>query len=110
ALEHQVPGFEDSTRLRARLGHVLHLANRNAESAEVYLQAAEGAPPEQRLDFRRAAAEQLLFSGHVREGADILHNVLTAFGMKAPRSTLAIVFLLVFYRIRAALMPLRAPA
>jgi hypothetical protein len=96
--------------LRGRLAQVLHLASRNAESAQEYLEGAERASPEQRLEFRRAAAEQLLFSGRVREGTEILHTVLEAVGMRAPRSPIAIVLLLVFYRIRLLVTPLRTPA
>ncbi|HZT53224.1 MAG TPA: hypothetical protein VE995_02460, partial [Gaiellaceae bacterium] len=96
--------------MRGRLAQVLHLASRNAESAQAYLEGAEQASPEQRLEFRRAAAEQLLFSGRVREGTEILHTVLDAVGMRAPRSTIAIVILLVCYRIRLSVMPLRGPA
>jgi hypothetical protein len=109
ALEH-APGSPTSPvahRLRARLAEVLQFAGRYEESARAYLAAAEGAPTEQVIELRRAAAEQLLNAGRMDEGAQMLHGVLGAIGMRAPRSPLASVFWLLVYRVWLALVGLR---
>ena len=90
-----------------RLGEVLEWAGRGADAARAYLQAAETAPIERRVDIQRAAAEQLLNSGHVDEGATVLHQVLAAVGLKAPRSPPAALFWLLVYRLWAALLGAR---
>jgi tetratricopeptide (TPR) repeat protein len=86
-------------RVRLRLAEVLEWAGRGAESAKVYLDEAQRAPPGQRVDLERAAAEQLLTSGRIDEGAAVLHRVLDALGMRAPRSAAIALFWLVVYRV-----------
>src|SRR5579872_5643459 len=86
-------------RLRVRLAETLQLAGRHAESADMYLAATEGAAPDQRVELQRAAAEQLLTTGRIDEGTEVLRRVLEAVGMRAPRSPLAAVFWLLVFRI-----------
>jgi len=105
-LEH-APAGADHPRLRARFGEVLRLAGRSEESARVFLAASVDAPPARRLELHRAASEQLLFSGRIDEGKEILRTVLAAVGMRAPQSPLAAVFWLVVYRLWLAVMGLR---
>jgi tetratricopeptide (TPR) repeat protein len=109
ALEHAPgsPTSPDAHRLRARLAEVLQFAGRYEESARAYLAAADGAPTEQVIELRRAAAEQLLSAGRMDEGAQMLHGVLGAIGMRAPRSPLASVLWLLIYRAWLALLGLR---
>ncbi|HEX3769345.1 MAG TPA: AAA family ATPase, partial [Polyangiaceae bacterium] len=97
------PDGDDARPLRARLAEVLRAVGRHEESARAYLAAAQGAPPEQAIDFRRAASEQLLGAGNFEEGERLLHGVLDAVGMKAPRTPLAAIFWLVVYRFFLAL-------
>jgi serine/threonine protein kinase/tetratricopeptide (TPR) repeat protein len=97
----------EGRRLRIRLGEVLELAGRGSEAARAYQDAAQGAPPLERTGLERAAAEQLLSSGRIDEGAAVLHRVLSAVGMKAPRSAPAAVALLLVFRLWLRIVGLR---
>ncbi len=93
----------EAARVLVRLGEVLEWAGRGADAARAYLLAAQTAPVERRVDIQRAAAEQLLNSGRVDEGAEVLHQVLAAVGLQAPRSPPAALFWLIVYRLWAAI-------
>ncbi len=97
------PSSPDMHRLRLRLAELLESAGRGAESAKVLLEEAPRASPSRRVDLERAAAEQLLTSGRIDEGAAVLHRVLDALGMRAPRTTASAVFWLGVYRVPPAL-------
>ncbi len=92
---------------RLRFAEALKLAGRGPEAARVYKKMAEGASPFDRADFERAAAEQLLMSGHIGEGANALQRILSSWGMTLPRSPLSTVFWLVVYRLTLAVRGLR---
>jgi hypothetical protein len=101
------PGSPDDTRrLRTRLATVFVWAGRGEQAARTYLEAAKGAPPLQRAELERAASIELLASGRMVEGAAVLHRVLAAVGLSAPRSVLGAVFWLIVNRIRLALASL----
>jgi serine/threonine protein kinase len=85
--------------VRTRLAEVLEGAGRGAEAATVYLLAADGAPPFERMELRRRAAEQLIQSGHVDEGIRMMRGVLEAVGMTMPRTAVGALCWLVFYRV-----------
>ena len=55
------------------------------------------------MRLERAAAEQLLASGRIDEGAVVLRRVLVATGTKAPRTPLGAIVCLLFYRVLRAL-------
>jgi hypothetical protein len=93
--------------LRTRLAETLRFAGNHDESAREYLAAAEGAPPNQRLELQRAAADQMLSAGRIEDGTRVLHGVLAAVGMHAPRTPLAAVFWLLFYKVWLAFLGLR---
>jgi hypothetical protein len=93
--------------LKLRLAMALAWAGRGAEAAYLYLEAAAEVRGPERIELERAAAQQLLASGRVDEGARVLHGVLAAIGVWAPRSTLAIFVSLIFYRVWLALVGLR---
>jgi hypothetical protein len=97
----------EGRRIRLRLAEALGWAGRGAESARAYLEAAEGEEGARRLELERTAAEQLLISGRIDEGAQVLRRVLRAIGMVAPGSTLSALFWLIVYRLRLAVMGLR---
>jgi hypothetical protein len=90
-----------------RLAELLEWAGRGAESAKVYLEEAQRAPGPARVNLERAAAEQLLTSGRIDEGAEVLHRVLDSLGMKAPRSAASALFWLVVYRLVLLVVGLR---
>jgi serine/threonine protein kinase len=107
ALEHTPTSSEHAQSLRARLAVALQDGGRCSESAQVYIDAAARAAPEQRIAFQRGAAEQLLTAGRIDEGAEMLRSVLRVVGIRAPRSPLAAVFWLAVYRLWLALLGLR---
>jgi serine/threonine protein kinase len=97
----------DVHRLRLRLAELLEWAGRGAESAKVYLEEAARAPAPERVNLERVAAEHLLTSGRIDEGAAVLHRVLDSLGMKAPRSAASALFWLVVYRLLLLVVGLR---
>jgi hypothetical protein len=97
----------DRRRLRVRLAESLETAGHGAEAADAYLLAAKDAPAIRRAELQRAAAEQLLMSGHMERGARVLQGVLALWGMSVPRSPLAAVLGLLFHRLRLRFMGLR---
>jgi eukaryotic-like serine/threonine-protein kinase len=107
ALEHLAPSSPQESRVRLRLAQALELGGRAVESARTYLACVDGASPTEQVEYRRAAAEQLLAAGHIGEGETILRGVLAAVGMGAPRSPIAALFWLVVYRVWIALRGLR---
>ncbi len=112
-LENTAASSPDVRRLRVRLGNMLEWAGRGSEAAQAYQEAAEGAPGLERAELERAAAIELLASGRIDEGGDVLHRVLTAVGLKAPRSTLGAVVGVILYglwlRIRGLKFVERGP-
>ena len=97
----------DARRLLPRYASVLQLAGRFEESATAFLAAAEGATPEEKVEFQRAAAQQMISAGRPDEGGKLLRGVLAAIGMSAPRSPVAAVFWLMVYRVWFAIIGLR---
>jgi eukaryotic-like serine/threonine-protein kinase len=98
ALETGAPSTADARRLQLRLAQTLDYAGRGAECARIYLEIARDAEPTEQIDYRRAAAEQLLAMGRIEEGAAVLDDVLAAVGIRAPRSPLSALFFLIVYR------------
>ncbi len=84
-------------RLQIRLGDALANAGRGAAAAEAYLAGVvDGTPPGERLELRRRAAQQLLISGHIDEGLQLLREVLGALHMRLARTPRrALVFLVI---------------
>jgi serine/threonine protein kinase/tetratricopeptide (TPR) repeat protein len=99
ALEMAPASSPDARRRRMRLAQILEWAGRGADAAAVYLRAADGAPGLQRVEFERAAAEQLLTTGRIDEGMVVLDRALASVGLSRPRSALAAIFLLLLYRL-----------
>jgi eukaryotic-like serine/threonine-protein kinase len=97
---------EDARRIRPRLAEALAWAGRGEEAARSYLEAADSESGTRRVELERAAAQQLLASGRIDEGAQVLRRVLGAIGMSAPTSPLSALFWLVVCRLRLALMGL----
>jgi predicted Ser/Thr protein kinase len=76
---------EQRTReLRIERGHALANAGHGHEAAQALLTAAEGADHATRLACNRAAAEQLLISGDLERGLEILSDLLADVGVAMP--------------------------
>jgi len=107
ALENTAPSSAKAQELRGRLAAALQQGGRYDASGRAYIEAAANAPPDQKLEFQRAASEQLLTAGRIEEGEQMLHAVLAAIGMRAPRSQLAAVLRLIAYRLWIRVLGLR---
>jgi hypothetical protein len=107
ALEGTPPSSPEARSVSVRLAEAIGWAGRGAEAARVYLDAAGKAPGLERVALERAAAEQLLASGRIDEGADVLRRVLSAIGVRAPRSPLSALFWLAMYRLWLGVIGLR---
>jgi hypothetical protein len=107
AVETGVHTADEERRLRTRLALALEQAGRGPEAAEAYIKAAAGAPRLESVALERSAAEQLLGSGRIEEGADVLRRVLAAVGMKVPRSTFGAIVSLLWGRLCLRLRGLR---
>jgi serine/threonine protein kinase/tetratricopeptide (TPR) repeat protein len=90
--------------LSIALGGVLASAGRSLDAASAFLDAARlSASEHEALELRRRAAEELLRSGHIDEGIEVLQSVLAPLGIAlrtAPRHALAS---LLYHRARLAL-------
>jgi serine/threonine protein kinase len=106
AIDNTPPGDPALRRQRLRLGELLKNSGRAIESSRVFLGLVDGASRAEQVEYQRVAAEQLLVAGCIDEGAELLHRVLRATGMKAPRSPLSAVFWLIVYRLWLAVLGL----
>lgn len=78
----------DNLSLRVKLGDALSAAGRGAESAEAYLIASKAAEGLNRLELKRRAAKEFMFSGRIEQGLEQTKDVLNAIGMKIALSPL----------------------
>ena len=93
--------------LVVRLAEALANAGRGAEAAQCYLDAVRGATPAESVELHRRAAQHLLTSGHVEEGARVMRTVLASLGMRLPETSRAAALSLLLGRARLALRGLR---
>jgi hypothetical protein len=70
--------------LKAQLAEVLAHAGRAGEAAELYLEAAGGHHDSWSVEMQRRAAEQLLRTGRIDEGQEVLKQVVEAVGLRMP--------------------------
>jgi hypothetical protein len=92
-------GDERTGALRVELADALANAGRGAEAAEVYLASTARASAADRLALQRRAAEELLFSGHVDQGMDVISDVLAHFGKRFARKRWQAVLTLLVLRL-----------
>lgn len=101
-------------KLRTSLGEALVTAGRCAEGARQFLAVAPDAEPRVALDLKRKAAEQLLKSGYLDQGYEVLEDVIDTVGMSLPKTpTRALILLLgrrVFLRLRGTSYKIRPEA
>jgi tetratricopeptide (TPR) repeat protein len=81
------PGDDAGARaLRISLADALANSGRGVDAAQEYLAAAAGASPAEVLGLKQRAGYQLLISGHVDLGLQILDTVLESMGLRLPVS------------------------
>ena len=78
---------DERRRILMRRAEALSNAGRGPDSAFVFLAAAAGANAETGFQCRRRAAHELLVSGHVHEGLELIGQVLDEIGERLPSST-----------------------
>jgi serine/threonine protein kinase len=97
--------------LRHKLGDALANAGRGVEAADAYLSAVAGAPLETAQELRRLAAEQLMLSGRVAAGFEIVATMLAELDLAplstAQSATAALAFQRVLLRVRGLRYRLR---
>ena len=94
---------ESRRALRALQGRALANAGRGAEAAKTYLDAMEGAPAAEALEYQRRAAEQFLRSGHIHEGLPILRSLMQKVGLELAETPRQALISLLMRRARVAL-------
>ncbi len=99
---------EDDPRrqeLEIKLGDALANAGRGAAAAESFLAAASraGTTPDQAHELRRRAAAELMRSGHIDEGRDVMTEVLASIGVFLPEGTTRKLIRFLFGRLRLRL-------
>lgn len=99
----EVPGEARRIELLTHLGQSLALAGRSGEAARVFLELAESMPSPHAQHYRQRAVEQLLTSGHVEQGLDVLHGLLDEIGIRYPRTRLTTMAGLLYRRLRLRL-------
>ena len=72
--------------LRIGRAEALARAGKGPAAAEVYLATAEDCARDEAVELRRRAAEQLLLSGHLGSGLEVIEQVLRAIGMRGTRT------------------------
>ncbi|MEO8840761.1 MAG: AAA family ATPase [Kofleriaceae bacterium] len=92
---------------KQRLAEALKNAGRAADAAAAYQDAAATATIPTALELRRRAAEQLLVSGHLDEGSELLGGVLHAVGLRLARSPAQALASVVAHRLFLKLRGLR---
>jgi tRNA A-37 threonylcarbamoyl transferase component Bud32 len=94
---------EEETALRRAWADALTDAGRAAEAARAYLELVPGADAVEGLRLRQRASEQLLRSGNVDEGLEVMAPVLKAVGLPAWNRPWKAVSGLVLNRLRLQL-------
>jgi serine/threonine protein kinase len=90
-------------RMRTRLGHALAHAGRLDDSAAAFAVAAEGAPPDEKLELERLELEQKLRAGHLAAGLVKTRQVLAAVGYHLPRTQIGAILSLLGQRFLVGL-------
>jgi serine/threonine protein kinase len=85
------------------LGDALANAGRGAQAALAYLQAAEGNHHPQRQSLQRAAAQQYVRSGRVKEATALMRTLLAQNGMRWPETGLEAVAAVLWNKAALAL-------
>ncbi|HYQ14807.1 MAG TPA: AAA family ATPase, partial [Polyangiaceae bacterium] len=99
ALELTDESSPDFAELNLKCADALAKAGRGAESAEAYLRAAQGAPPERSFALLNAAVTQWIRAGHISEGVQSLRKTLELVGVSWPETAAAAILRLLQQRL-----------
>ncbi len=97
------PKSPRAREIRMALGDALVNAGRGAEAADVFLDAGADAEPRVRIECRRQAAEQLLTTGRVTRGLEVLGQLMEEIGEQLPPTPRDALRQLVWSRIKLRL-------
>ncbi len=97
---------ENEDALHRRLAEILVNAGRGPEAATALL-AVQPRDFGDALELRRSAAQQLLVSGHVDEGLDVIRSILASIGIPWPRTRRETILTLLYLRMKLALRGIR---
>ncbi|HKU44090.1 MAG TPA: AAA family ATPase, partial [Polyangiales bacterium] len=108
----QLSAASDDARreLLVHLGSALENTGRGAEAAAAYLHAARLSSGDEGLDLQRRAAEQLLHSGQLDRGMELLVPVCRALEIELPSGAGAALLSLGWSRLKLRLHALDRPA
>jgi hypothetical protein len=107
ALDLRGHGTSSARDIMVKLAHALVYSGRGAEAASLFLRAAQAATAAEESDLRWRAADQLLRSGHIEAGVEVLREVLRGAGLTFPRTMRGALVSLFFHRVRLALWRMR---
>jgi len=93
-------GDAERRELQVALAGALLNAGRSAQAAEMFLAAADGPDPMQRLELRRRSAEHFLNAGLIERGVEVLRGVLAEIDEDLPRSPRRVVALFAWNHLR----------
>jgi serine/threonine protein kinase len=97
-------------RLRIAHGHALANAGRGAQAAEAFLAALDGASKAEVLELKCHAAGQLLLSGHIDHGIDVLDQVIGGVGLRLAATPTRALMSFALTRLRLAIRGMRYTA
>jgi serine/threonine protein kinase len=98
ALELRPVTGEEERQLRRHLADALANAGRGVEAAREYVGAAADAGAGEALDLRQRAAAQLMYSGNLDEGLELLREILDELGLPMPRTARRALLGLLYWR------------
>ncbi len=98
---------EEKRKLKAELAEALALAGRGGDAAEAYLDAADGADTATSLRMEHLAASQLLMSGRLEQGLNIMDRVAKKMGVRLPHTPFGAVVSLLWRRVHIRFRGLR---
>jgi eukaryotic-like serine/threonine-protein kinase len=93
--------------VRVQRAEALAYDGKGLAAADVYLAAAEGQLQDRAIELRRRAAEQLLLSGHLGRGLEVIGLVLDGLGMRRTRTGRRVLLSILLGRLRVRLRGLR---
>lgn len=93
--------------MQCKLGDALANAGRGALAAAQFHAAAVSSPPESAIVLHRLEADQLLRSGHLARGLEVINRIMTMVGIVVPRSRIGLIISLLKYRTVLAIRGFR---